>query len=164
MCLIKVLLPFRYSLTTTNVINLYPYSFVLCVESTHPSEPNSLNKSAWNGVISTNKKLLSLKREYSSLKTPWGLYAMTGLGFSSWSSCTILSTETASFVCLWLVKSRMLRQTLRQSCCVIKCFLETVSSNSFRWCLSPISSLMSKLQINCSYVALIKNVWYLHFI
>ena len=42
----KFLLPFQYSSATTNVINLYPYSVVLCVESTHTSEPKSLNKSA----------------------------------------------------------------------------------------------------------------------
>ena len=84
---------------------------------------------------------------FQLFNTLWGLYAITALGFSNWSSWTILSTDTASLLRLWLVRSHILRQALRQSYHVVKYFLETTSSNSFRWCLSPISSLMSELEI-----------------
>ena len=68
---------------------------------------------------------------------------MTVLGSSSSNSLTIWSTDTASLSCRWLVKSRIFRQALRQSCRVIKCLLVAIWSNI--WCCwrFPRSALIS---------------------
>ena len=61
---------------------------------------------------------------------------MTGLLFLGCNSLTILSTNIASLLCQWLVKSRIFRQVLRQSCQVMTCLLVAFWSNiSLWWCL-----------------------------
>ena len=68
---------------------------------------------------------------------------MTGLGSSSSNSLTIRSTDTASLSCRWLVKSRIFRQALRQSCQVTKCLLVAIWSNIWRCWRFPRSTLIS---------------------
>ena len=53
-------------------LSLYPYSFVLCVESTHANE-NFLNRVAWNSVIKVRRKFSSVRSGHLLSFIPHGL-------------------------------------------------------------------------------------------
>lgn len=167
-CMHVLCSPFRYSSGTISVNNLKRYWFVICVESRQTILEAKLFKSvAWNSVISTKRKDSCASAGCCRLVTPWVLYNKTGEGDSCLSSVTIRSTDIASSVCRWFVKSRNLRHmflltndtlvklhinayfehhqyiSYLQSCRVTKCFLVATSRNLWRCCRLPKQALMS---------------------
>ena len=125
-------------------MSLNPYWLVLWVLSRQTNLcENWVNISTWNCVITTIRKVSSVRIGWSGLAWNCCLYSRTGVGFSFCSSCTILLVEMASSLCRWEEKSRTLRVIFRQSCRVMRCFLVTSSLKCFRASLVPTSPLIS---------------------
>ena len=137
--------PAAKSSGTIKVISLNLYAFVPCVQSMHKILwQNWWYSCLWNSVwrIIMKESLENCGRFRSSLC--WGLKYRIGLYSSCLSASTANCTEVASSVCLILEWSCILHLILRMSCLETKCFLVTVSPNSLRLLLWPISSLISK--------------------
>ena len=131
-----------YSSGTTTETNSNPYGLVLWVESTKTILWLCFWKiDAWNCVITTRRKLSSLRPGYFSSTFPWGLYAMVGLSSSFCNSLQRQSTDTASL--LWRCLTSV-RRILHASCLVMKVAhvaMERKLSRFYRFIKGPLIPL-----------------------